>query len=289
MYYYIYDSFLSERKYRRKVAAIENSLTDLGIAGERDRVTPIRQVADLVKLGAERGIKTIVIVGNDYTFTKAVNAGAVLGIDPAQVVFGIIPFGEPNKIARMLGISADMQAAKELAARKIETLDIGQVNRRFFISSVEVGFEPEHKTRKDVVQENISTFKVANRLRKFKPQPIKILIDGEYRINCDLFNASVVNLTDSPLGKKIIDPTDQKLTVNVVPFSEDLQKKTGLIAKRDYARLPNASLFSARTVRIEGPRNMKVSTDGVLYDNLPVDIGIVPQTLRVIVGKNRGF
>jgi len=287
MYYYIYDSFLAERKYRRRIAAIENSLTDLGIAGERERVTPIRLVQDLVKIGIEREMSTIVLVGNDYTFTKALNAAAVLGLDPEQVVFGIIPFGEPNHIARMLGLTGDIEAAKNLAARKIDKLDIGQVSKRFFITSVEVGFEPANKTRKDVVQENISPMTAARRIKKFKPQPVKVWLDTDYRISSDLFNLSVVNMADKTRARDDIDIADRKFTVCMVPYTEELESKSRLIAKRQYSRLPNASIFHASHVRVEGPRSMKVATDGVLYDNLPVDINVIPETLRVIVGRKK--
>ncbi|MFC1618235.1 diacylglycerol/lipid kinase family protein [Patescibacteria group bacterium] len=283
MYYYIYDSFLSDRKNRRRVAAVETSLTDLGISGERERVTPIRQVSDLVQVGLEREVKTIVLVGNDYTFTKALNAAAKEGFDPAQVAFGIIPFGEPNKVGKLLGIENDTDAPRKLAARKMQTLDIGQVNQRFFITSIEVGFEPEHKTRKDVVQEKLSSMMVARRLKKFKPKLVKVILDKQVQVSCELFNLSVINVPENT-G---ITGEAGKLKVCVVPFTEDLKKKASLIARRQYDKLPHASVFAAADIEIEGPRSMKIATDGVLYDNLPVKVSIIPDALRVIVGRGR--
>ena len=287
MYYYIYDSFLGDRKFRRRVAAIENSLTDLGIAGERERVTPIRPVQDLVKVGIERGVSTIIIVGNDYTFTKAINAAAVLGLDPGKVVFGIIPLGEPNKIAELLGIYDVGIAPQELAARKIDALDIGQINKRFFITSVTVGFEPEHKTRKDVVQEKISPLVAARRIKKFKPQPVKIWVDGGYRLGCDLFNLSILNISDQNGPQDLGVARSESLVVCLVPYTDEIPAQARLVAARKYAQLTNASIFRARQVRVDGPKTMKVATDGVLYDHPPLEISIIPQTLRVIVGKNR--
>lgn len=289
MYYYIYDSFITERKYRRRVAAVENSLTDLGIAGERERVTPIRPVQDLVKIGIEREVSTIVLVGNDYTFTKALNAAAVLGLNPNKVVFGIIPFGEPNKISRMLGLGTDMAATRELAARKIDTLDIGQVNKRFFVASVEVGFEPEHKTRKEVVQEKISSLVAARRIKKFKAQPVKVWLDTGYRVGSDLFNLSIINIADDSRVKGMTQLQDQRFVVCIVPYTEELHSKSRLVASRRYAELPNASIFRASHVRVEGPKSMKVATDGVLYDHPPLDVNVIPETLRVIVGKKRSL
>jgi diacylglycerol kinase family enzyme len=289
MYYYIYDSFVGERKFRRRVAAIENSLTDLGISGERERVTPIRPVPDLVKAGIERGVSTIVIVGNDYTFTKAINAAAVFGLDPDKVIFGIIPLGEPNKISSLLGITDVTTAPQELAARKTDALDIGQINKRFFITSVTVGFEPEHKTRKDVVQEKISPLMASRRIKKFKPQPVKIWLDGGYRLGCELFNLSILNIADKKRNQDLGQTRAESLVVCLVPYTKEISGQARLVASRKYAQLPNASIFRAQHIRVDGPKTMKVATDGVLYDHPPLEIGIIPQTLKVIVGKNRKF
>jgi len=182
-------------------------------------------------------------------------------------------------------LKADIEAAKILAARKIELLDIGQVNKRFFITSVEIGFEAEHKTRKDVVQENISPFVAARRTKKFKPQPVKVWMDTDYRISSNLFNLSIINIAEDSRMAEILTGAGRRFAICMVPYSEELMNKSRLIAQRKYDKLPNASVFHASHVRVEGPRTVKVATDGVLYDHLPVDMQVIPETLRVIVGK----
>lgn len=289
MYHYIYDTFISERRWQRQLAAIEHKLTEMGIVGERERVTPIRTVEELMKLGLNRHAKTIVIFGNDYTFTKALNAGFTAGMNPDEVVLAAIPFGEPNRIATLLGLHAEAASVQELAARKIATIDIGRVNKRFFITAVEVGFEAEHKTRKEQVQEKISLFTAQHRMKKYKPQEVKVLIDNQFLITSPLFNLSVVNLTATPQRRPLANPQDQKLRVLVVPYTDELMGKAGLVARRQYEKLPNASFFLARNVKIAGPKTVKIATDGVLYDMLPLEIEVIPQAVKVIVGKGRAF
>lgn len=289
MYHYIYDAFIGERRWQRQLAAIEHKLTELGIVGERERVTPIRTVEELMKLGLGRHAKTIVVFGNDYTFTKALNAGLAAGMNPEEVVLAVIPFGEPNRIALLLGLRDEPAAVQELAARKIATIDIGRVNKRFFITAVEIGFEAEHKTRKEQVQEKVSLFTAQHRIKKYKPQEVKVLIDDQFLITSPLFNLTVVNLAEKLQGPARANPQDQKLRVTVVPYTDELMGKAGLVARRQYEKLPNASFFLARNVKIAGPKTVKIATDGVLYDMLPLEIEVIPQAVRVIVGKGRAF
>lgn len=289
MYHYIYDSFIGERRWRRQLAAIEHKLTEMGIVGERERVTPIRTVEELMKLGLNRHAKTIVVFGNDYTFTRALNAGLAAGMNPDEVVLAVIPFGEPNRIAALLGLRDEPASVQELAARKIALLDIGRANQRFFITAVEVGFEAEHKTRKEQVQEKISLFTAQHRIKKYKPQEVKVLIDDQFLITSPLFNLSVINLAETPAGRSPANPQDQRLRVTVVPYTEELLGKAGLVARRQYEKLPNASFFLARNVKIAGPKTVKIATDGVLYDMLPLEIEVIPQAVKVIVGKGRAF
>ncbi len=289
MYHYIYDSFIGERRFRRQLAAIEHKLTEMGIVGERERVTPIRTVEELMKLGLSRRSKTIVIFGNDYTFTKALNAGLMAGMNPDEVVLSIIPFGEPNRIAALLGLRGEAASVQELAARKIETIDIGRVNKRFFITATDIGFEAEYKTRREEVQEKTSLFTAQHRMKKFKPQEVKVLIDDQFLITGPLFNLSVVNLADKIPGRPSVNPQDRKLRVTMVPYTEELLAKAGLVARRQYEKLPNASFFLAKNVKIAGPKTVKIATDGVLYDMLPLEIEVIPRAVKAIVGKGRAF
>jgi diacylglycerol kinase family enzyme len=286
MYHYICDSFIEERRYRRRLAAVEHRLTELDIVGERERVTPIRTVEELMRLGLKRGAQTIVIVGNDYTFTRALNAGLAAGFDPRRVVLGIIPFGAPNQIAARLGLHGD-DAVQELAARKIDLISLGRVNRRFFITAVEIGFEAEHKTRKELVEEKTNLFTAARRIKKYKPQKVRILIDDQFMISCPLFNLSVASFAVRLGFGGQPDQVSPHLGVNVVPCTPELNGRAALVARREYRKLPNASFFTARQVKVAGPKTVKIAADGVLYDTLPVEIEVIPEAVRVVVGKGR--
>ena len=88
MYFYIYDSFLHDKRFERDLAAIETRLTDLGVSGKIGRLTPFVSARGLVRDEARRGAQTVVVVGNDATVAKVVE-----GLGEEKVTLGIIPVG----------------------------------------------------------------------------------------------------------------------------------------------------------------------------------------------------
>lgn len=132
MYYYVYDEFVSDRKYERELIAMENRLADLGIAGRVARLALFKDAVALIEDELRRNaITTIIAVGNDLTVQKL--ADAVTGHD---VALGIIPIGSGNTLAKMLGIPHGTEAVDVLSARNIETIDVGSLNGQCFITGV---------------------------------------------------------------------------------------------------------------------------------------------------------
>ncbi len=124
MYYYLYDTFLAQRKYRDTLARFETRVTDLGIQGKIGRLTMLKNVRELMEQGIRKGAKTIVICGNDDTIFRALAM-----IVDARVTLGIVPFGGANTVAAALGIPDDAEkAAEALSERRLVRLDLGLVN-----------------------------------------------------------------------------------------------------------------------------------------------------------------
>lgn len=73
MYFYLYDSFVAEKKYERTIALIESRLVDIGISGKVGRMTPFTNPRNLIRDEIRCGAKTIVIVGNDETIVKVLD------------------------------------------------------------------------------------------------------------------------------------------------------------------------------------------------------------------------
>jgi len=132
MYYYIYDSFLNNRRYNNILARIENRLTDLGINGKISRLSMLKNVGQVLKEEVEKGVKTIVIVGDDKTVGQMINVVAGL-----NTIIGFIPIGN-SQIANLLNIPEGESACDVLSARIIRKIDLGKINDHYFITSVEM-------------------------------------------------------------------------------------------------------------------------------------------------------
>lgn len=133
MYYYIYDSFLNDKKYHGLLAKIENRLTDLGINGKINHLSFLKNIQQVLAEEIKRGVKTVVVVGSDKTLGQIINL-----IMDLNVVIGYIPI-HSECIAGLLNIPQGEYACDVLSARIVKRIDLGKVSNYYFISALETG------------------------------------------------------------------------------------------------------------------------------------------------------
>src|SRR6056297_2017428 len=117
MYFYIYDSFLQEKKYKRAISKIETRLASLKIAGSKRRLTVLISVEEIVRSLSRNDSPTVVVIGGDETFCRAATAMA-----GTNGVLGFIPVRKESEIAKVLGLPIDEFACDVVSARRLETL-----------------------------------------------------------------------------------------------------------------------------------------------------------------------
>jgi len=127
MYYYIYDNFLTEKKYQGIISKIESRLTDLGINGKIIRMSTFKNLSKTINEDIAKGVKTIVVVGNDRTLNQLINL-----IDNLNLTIGLIPLGPDNNIAKLMGIPEGEAACDVLSSRIIQSLHLGLINKKYF-------------------------------------------------------------------------------------------------------------------------------------------------------------
>ncbi len=130
MYFYIYDSFLKEKKYQKIISKIESRLVDLGIKGKILRLNMLKNVNEIIKEEVARGVHTVVVVGDDKTFNLAIESAI-----KNNIVLGYIPL-EKTYLGEIFGIPVGELACDILSGRIIEKINIGKINQKFFINSV---------------------------------------------------------------------------------------------------------------------------------------------------------
>ncbi|MFH0854849.1 MAG: diacylglycerol kinase family protein [bacterium] len=250
VYYYIYDSFLNDRKYDRVLAKIENRLANFEINGKITKLSTLKSIEDNVLDEVKHGTLNIVAVGDDSTVLKIINIIANLD----NVTLGIIPLGERNEIARLLGIPLGESACEVLSSRKVELLDLGKVNNRYFISNIDFG-----------------------------DSKLEIVCDGQYKISPIGSNyVKICNICDSGYGeKKYFNPKDGFLEVVI-------GKKTRkwLFDSREKV---TPSIFSIKKLFVTGDKLIPIMLDKKVFLKTPLEIVVEPQKLKVIVGKDRVF
>ncbi len=251
MYYYIYDDFLGEKRFEKEVQKVESRLTDLGIAGKIARLALFRNAENMIRDELRKGVETVVVVGNDETVRKVIDI-----VTESRVVFGIIPVGPKNEIARLLGVPEGVAACDVLSARIIETIDMGSVNGRRFISKLSMpSFSGE------------------------------ITCDDRYRVYPKEDGAlEVWNLYEGSANDQgaVSNPCDGKLEVIIRTKSSSKLKLFG--KKRAYESMIPLEAFA---VRATDP--MVLYADGEKMEATRFDINVEPKVLRAITGRNRRF
>jgi len=253
-YAYIYDDFLSDRRYQDTLAALETRLASLGLAGHVGRLTLFRSVKDLVEHFVGQGAKTIVVVGNDQTLDK------VLWFLPdLPVVLGYIPLAAPADIATLLNVPSGLDACQALGARLIETLDVGKLDDRYFLS--EAVFE---RTR--------ACLQVGDEYK------LSLVRGGTLAIR----NLGAV----TKHGAAAADARDGLLEAVMLPAEDaDLASRIW----RRWTEPPRETRITFRRGVIESDQPMEGHADKFAISGFRFTVSIVPKKLRVITGRGRLF
>jgi diacylglycerol kinase family enzyme len=249
MYHYIYESFLTDPKYAKQLSAIENRLTDLGIYGSVHRLALFKTMKGTVTDAVRRGAKTVVVVGDNASVAKAIDAVAEF----PNVTFGIVPVGDKNnEIAGLLGIGDALGACDILSARLIEELDLGKVNNRHFLTTLRVGGSATAEC------------------------------DGRYTVSpVGKGEICVSNLDSGAVGG---DPRDGRFETTVAGKAQGFFRRFSSANAG-----AGMSIFPTEKVVLRPTENgpLKAYADGQEISEAELRVEILPKRLKVIVGKAR--
>ncbi len=257
MYFYIYDSFLSEKKHERTLAAVETRLTDLGISGKIGRLSPFTSAKGLIRDEARRGTQTVVVVGNDETVAKAVE-----GIGEVKVTLGMIPIGVPLTISKALGIPEGVEACEVLSKRVTQKIDLGKVNGKFFLSSVRIPGD-------------------------------RVVIEGEGPCRFSSLAPNCEIIVSNLRSGEMMEAANDSLRLSGDPMDGLLDT---LIMSRNggflgFGRRGNdgSSIIPLRRMNIRSEEPVEAVADGSRFTSDAFNIEVVPDCLKVITGRERMF
>ncbi len=281
MYYYILDpNKLTLPKFERLQVELQGMLAEFKVAGEIGRITALRSMSDLVETANQRGVKTLVACGSDDTFIRML--AELRGKDFA---LGFIPFDEESYLAKIFGVDSLYTAVKTLAARRIEKIDLAVISpHTYFLSYLEFGGITEYAKGLN--------FWSAIRPQKQDLEKISIRIDDSYTIETECLGGMIVNTRPtSSKDATIANPTDSFLDVLILEKlnRSDIVRYKQTIIDGHLERIPRTSVIKCRKVEFLEPRGLPILLGGRTITKIPATVQIIPNRLRVIVGKKRTF
>ncbi len=249
MYVYVYDSFLTEKKYSNFLAKTESRLHDLGVQGKICQLHILKNIRSVIEDTLRGNSGTVIAVGNDQTFNKMVNVAAELGL-----VLGFIPATPKCQISELLGVPYSELAAEIIAQRLIKEIDLAYINDYAFVSTASVvGGAP-------------------------------ILDFGDYTVKPTQDNVQIFLSNLSSFNGVKSSPTDGILEAILQPENNSLKAWF----KKKSAPKNSVIPFQKLKIKNEG-EPCAVSVDDHIVFKTPVEISVVPKALKVIVGTNRNF
>jgi diacylglycerol kinase (ATP) len=246
-------------------------------------------------VAVEDGCETLFVAGGDGTLNEVMN-GLASAEFLDRVAVGLIPFGTGNDFAAALGIPVDVEAALDILVDGRELrVDLGRVNGRVFVNTSGGGFVAEVSTAvtpqlKTIAGRLAYLIGGAQALIEFEPVGAAIVVQpGDVRLRHGLYAFAVCN---SRLigGGRLIAPEavidDGLLDVCLIESMSalDFVALARKVAEGDHVKDPRVHYLQAQAVRIELDREVKVNTDGEVFEGRLCEYEVLPRAARFLAG-----
>jgi len=261
--------------------------SDIGVAvRETEYAGHAREIA--AELCSEN--TEIIAVGGDGTINEVVN-----GIGNSGAVFGIIPSGSGNGLARHLGISMRPKKAMELIKKGFtQNIDLMKINGEYSANVSGVGFDAlvAHKFQDSKTRGFISYAQIAmNEFFKYKPQSYQFSIDGK-EFEREAFLISFAN--SSQFGNNAFIAPKASITdglIDVCILKPFPVVATAVVFERVMAKSINNSKFmeiiQGKKITIKNPAKI-YHLDGDPRESInDLEIEICSGILKLIVPEGR--
>lgn len=133
---------------------VEEALKNAGITYDSVISEFKGNIVDLAEQAAHEGFSPLIIAGGDGSIGDTVNglAQAADSFDKPLGPLGIMPVGSANDLVHTLGIPLDLnEAAHTIAKGNTTTIDVCQLNDRYFVNNSAIGLEPYVTTKQEKI------------------------------------------------------------------------------------------------------------------------------------------
>ena len=284
-----YSGFGANQRYVKRLA---EALDSRGIAS-RPIWDPSERTAALRDSELTRSCVCVIATGGDGTVADVIN-------DRPSAPLAVLPTGNENIFAKEFGFTRDVEALAESiaapAAGRCRTIDLGSANGRLFSLMLGVGFDAEvvHRLAQWRVRSQTSLKRVTrmsyvrpilSALRKYPYPRITLEADGtEYSgTHALVFNLPryAFRLPFAPDAQPDDGLLDWVLFERAGAFN--LLKYFWSVCRCRHLQLSDVHHGQACSLRITASEPAPIQLDGDPAGHTPVEITIVPQTLRVML------
>lgn len=243
---------------------------------------------ELARQAAATGVLRILAVGGDGTLHELVNALA-----HTPVALGVLPCGTGNDFARTQGLMGPLsRLLPRLASGRVRRVDLGQVERTYYLNVAGVGFDAEIARRINArphkAEGTLSYLTEAVRLAfRYEPPLLGLrLEDGSDLAPERLLLVAVGNASAYGGGMRICPDARVDDGLLDAMLAGDIRRWStlGLLPRVFLGRHvgdPRIRVVRIRSLRVSGPPGVALHADGEIVGGLPATFRVHPAALRL--------
>lgn len=256
MHYYVYDTILDQKECRKRAVQIETQINNMGLSGERGLANSLRNINDLVRDAVDKNFESVIVVGDDSSFSSALNA---LALTDCKMTLGFLPVRPRQVVAGLLGVEPE-SAAVSLSRQVTRDLRLAKANNSFFLS--EFSCKPAQTKSDNAATKLLQRFWRGSNLQL----NLELVIDGRIKISVETKSLRIN-----------YDPSRDQLRISI---ANDSNKKS---MHGEYSTL------WGNTIVLSQPKGSRCVADGSKITGNPIEIKLTDKKIPLVVGRRREF
>lgn len=291
----IYNPRAGQRDLTRDLLATRDYLVGRGWSVDWFVENDARRITELSRQAADAGYDVVIASGGDGTISRVVN-----GLARTETALGVLPAGTGNAWAQEMGIPVSkvftrwalLEAADVLLEGEVRTVDLGTAGENYFLMWAGVGLdarvteEVSYELRRHIG--NLATWITGVQVaREYPGTPATITVDG--KVYHSQFILTVIGNAQSYAGSVRMTPIarldDGLLDVCVFKgkgFADTLKHLVNVFSQTHMIS-PDVEYYQGERIYIESEEPLPVHLDGDAMGHTPMEFGIAPKALRVIL------
>ena len=286
---FIVNEHAGKGKTKRRWSKIQRYLQNAGIEHEVCFTSRPQDATEIAKQSSSGNYSHVIAVGGDGTIHEVVN-----GLAGQPTVFGMIPTGTGNDLARMFDLPNDpVRAVERVLHGTQRTIDLLDLNGTYVSNIVGLGFDAA--VAKDTNTANWKkragalgyVLSVVKMMFAFQPFRLQVELDGKTMVFEGCWLVAIGNSKYYGGGMQICPDAkmdDGLLDVCIVNNLTRLQllRFFPTVFSGKHIRLPQVTYMQGKSVRVQTDRPIPMHGNGEILGTTPCEINIRPAALQVI-------